>query len=119
MLDAEEGSAVDHGGKQRPAGSAAAGLRPDRQRTDLGLVGSLHHLAAMRPDLEHDRAGERAVISHGHQYRVKAVGAKLTQSRRIARIGRQKAVGQVSADSDIADLRVFVGMRVSDKHSVI
>ena len=119
MLNAAEGSAVDHGGKQRSADSGAAGLGPDGQRADLGLVGSLHHFAAMRPDLEHDRAGDRAVISHGHQYRVKAVGAKLAQSRRITRIGRQKAVGQVSADSDFADLRVFVGMRVSDKHSVI
>jgi hypothetical protein len=119
VRDAQEDSPVDHGDQECPANASPASLGPDGKRADLRLARAPHQLAALRPDLEHHSADERAAVIHGDQHRIDAVSTELAQPRRVAGIGRQEAVGQVCADSNVSDQREVVWMCVPDEHSAI
>jgi len=88
VLDAQKDSPVDRGGQKRPANPSTARLGPDGKGADLRLARAPHQLAALRPDLEHDRADERTAVIRGDQYRIEAVSTELAQPRRVAGIGR-------------------------------
>jgi len=117
--------------KQCPADAHALDLRPDRQRTDLRLIGTRDDLASMRPRLQHDGADDlvsssgsgASVIAarghHGHEDMTVAVGTEPAQRRRVDRVSRYESACLVGGDPDLADHGHLAGRSVPNLHEIM
>lgn len=116
--------ALDDGLEQGTADASALRLGGDGKRSDLGFGGTRHDLAAVRPGLKHDRAGDRTVESvrarwrrtYGHEYVSDAVGSEFSQARFVLRVLGQVLARAVSGNSKLSDLCHLILRSVTNQH---